>query len=139
MAHKKGQGSSRNGRDSNSQRLGVKRFDGNIVTGGSIADFKLGWDFLTIKYDRAGDQVWLRRFDSPWHSDDKPAALAVGPENCLYVAGFAQHRPPVQGVNAEGPRTRRTDKERLNYGLYCFGCFVVALFGLAIYASLNNF
>ena len=36
MAHKKGQGSSRNGRDSNSQRLGVKRHDGNIVTGGSI-------------------------------------------------------------------------------------------------------
>ncbi len=36
MAHKKGQGSSRNGRDSNSQRLGVKRHDGNVVTGGSI-------------------------------------------------------------------------------------------------------
>ena len=36
MAHKKGQGSSRNGRDSNSQRLGVKRFDGAFVTGGSI-------------------------------------------------------------------------------------------------------
>lgn len=36
MAHKKGQGSSRNGRDSNSQRLGVKQFDGNLVTGGSI-------------------------------------------------------------------------------------------------------
>lgn len=36
MAHKKGQGSSRNGRDSQSQRLGVKRFAGNIVTGGSI-------------------------------------------------------------------------------------------------------
>jgi large subunit ribosomal protein L27 len=36
MAHKKGQGSSRNGRDSNSQRLGVKSHDGNIVTGGSI-------------------------------------------------------------------------------------------------------
>jgi large subunit ribosomal protein L27 len=36
MAHKKGQGSSRNGRDSNSQRLGVKRFDGNIVSSGSI-------------------------------------------------------------------------------------------------------
>jgi len=35
MATKKGQGSSRNGRDSNSQRLGVKRFDGNVVTGGS--------------------------------------------------------------------------------------------------------
>lgn len=36
MATKKGQGSSRNGRDSQSQRLGVKRFDGNVVTGGSI-------------------------------------------------------------------------------------------------------
>ena len=31
MAHKKGQGSSRNGRDSNAQRLGVKQFDGNVV------------------------------------------------------------------------------------------------------------
>jgi len=36
MAHKKAGGSSRNGRDSNSQRLGVKRFDGQIVNGGSI-------------------------------------------------------------------------------------------------------
>ncbi len=36
MAHKKAGGSSRNGRDSNSQRLGVKRFGGQLVTGGSI-------------------------------------------------------------------------------------------------------
>jgi large subunit ribosomal protein L27 len=36
MAHKKGQGASRNGRDSNSQRLGVKAHDGNVVTGGTI-------------------------------------------------------------------------------------------------------
>ncbi len=36
MAHKKGLGSSRNGRDSNAQRLGVKRFDGQVVSGGSI-------------------------------------------------------------------------------------------------------
>jgi large subunit ribosomal protein L27 len=36
MAHKKGQGSSRNGRDSKSQRLGVKVFDGQTVTAGSI-------------------------------------------------------------------------------------------------------
>ena len=36
MAHKKGVGSSRNGRDSNAQRLGVKRFEGQVVTGGSI-------------------------------------------------------------------------------------------------------
>ena len=36
MAHKKGGGSSRNGRDSNAQRLGVKRFGGQTVTSGSI-------------------------------------------------------------------------------------------------------
>ncbi|MCL4544014.1 MAG: 50S ribosomal protein L27 [Chloroflexi bacterium] len=36
MAHKKGLGSSRNGRDSRGQRLGVKRFDGQVVTAGSI-------------------------------------------------------------------------------------------------------
>ena len=36
MAHKKGQGSSRNGRDSNAQRLGVKVFGGQSVPGGSI-------------------------------------------------------------------------------------------------------
>lgn len=36
MAHKKGQGSSRNGRDSNSQRLGFKAWMGNLVTAGSI-------------------------------------------------------------------------------------------------------
>lgn len=36
MAHKKGVGSSRNGRDSNSKRLGIKKFDGELVTPGTI-------------------------------------------------------------------------------------------------------
>jgi len=36
MAHKKGGGSTRNGRDSNAQRLGVKRFDGQFVRSGAI-------------------------------------------------------------------------------------------------------
>lgn len=36
MAHKKGVGSSRNGRDSQAQRLGVKRFGGELVPGGAI-------------------------------------------------------------------------------------------------------
>jgi large subunit ribosomal protein L27 len=36
MAHKKGQGTSRNGRDSNSQRLGFKAFGGQLVPGGTI-------------------------------------------------------------------------------------------------------
>ncbi|MBS3974387.1 MAG: 50S ribosomal protein L27 [Actinobacteria bacterium] len=36
MAHKKGMGSTRNGRDSKAKRLGVKRFGGQVVTSGSI-------------------------------------------------------------------------------------------------------
>ncbi len=36
MAHKKGQGTSKNGRDSNSKRLGVKRYDGQSVLAGTI-------------------------------------------------------------------------------------------------------
>src|SRR5207244_12533185 len=45
MAHKKGQGSSRNGRDSNSQRLGVKRFAGELVSGGWILVRQRGTKF----------------------------------------------------------------------------------------------
>jgi len=45
MAHKKGGGSSRNGRDSNSQRLGVKRFGGEKVTAGSIIVRQRGTSF----------------------------------------------------------------------------------------------
>jgi large subunit ribosomal protein L27 len=46
MAHKKGQGSSRNGRDSNSQRLGVKAFGGQTVTGGTILVRQRGTKFF---------------------------------------------------------------------------------------------
>ena len=42
MAHKKGQGSSSNGRDSNAQRRGVKRFGGQTVTAGSILVRQVG-------------------------------------------------------------------------------------------------
>lgn len=42
MAHKKGQGSTRNGRDSNAQRRGVKRFGGQVVTPGSIIVRQVG-------------------------------------------------------------------------------------------------
>lgn len=45
MAHKKGVGSSRNGRDSNAQRLGVKRFAGQLVHGGTIIVRQRGTKF----------------------------------------------------------------------------------------------
>ena len=58
MAHKKGQGSSRNGRDSNSQRLGVKAHDGNTVTGGTIIIRQRGRRF------RAGLNAGLGKDDT---------------------------------------------------------------------------
>ena len=45
MAHKKGQGSTTNGRDSNAQRRGVKRFGGQIVTAGTILVRQVGTKF----------------------------------------------------------------------------------------------
>ena len=45
MANKKGQGSVKNGRDSNSKRLGIKRYDGQFVTSGSILVRQRGTPF----------------------------------------------------------------------------------------------
>jgi large subunit ribosomal protein L27 len=55
MAHKKGGGSSRNGRDSKGQRLGVKAFGGEFVTAGSIIVRQRGTKF------RPGENVGLGR------------------------------------------------------------------------------
>ena len=76
MAHKKGQGSSRNGRDSNAQRRGVKRFGGQRVTAGSVLVRQVGTKFHpgrnvgigndytlfsliegTVRFDREGRRV----------------------------------------------------------------------------------
>jgi large subunit ribosomal protein L27 len=76
MAHKKGQGSSKNGRDSNAQRRGVKRFGGEKVTAGSIIVRQVGTKFHagknvgqgrdytlfalvegSVKFDREGRRV----------------------------------------------------------------------------------
>jgi large subunit ribosomal protein L27 len=58
MATKKGQGSSRNGRDSQSQRLGVKAHDGNLVSGGTILVRQRGRKF------QAGLNVGLGKDDT---------------------------------------------------------------------------
>ncbi|MFQ5412046.1 MAG: 50S ribosomal protein L27 [Phycisphaerae bacterium] len=50
MAHKKGQGSTRNGRDSNPQFRGVKRYDGQLVTTGTILVRQCGTPFKPGKY-----------------------------------------------------------------------------------------
>ena len=58
MAHKKGLGSSKNGRDSNSQRLGVKRYGGQVVSAGSILVRQRGTPF------KPGQNVGIGRDDT---------------------------------------------------------------------------
>jgi len=58
MAHKKGGGSSTNGRDSQGQRLGIKRFGGQLVTGGSILIRQRGTRY------KAGQNVGRAKDDS---------------------------------------------------------------------------
>lgn len=60
MAHKKSGGSTRNGRDSNAKRLGVKRFDGQIVTAGSILVRQRGTRI------HAGENVGVGRDHTLW-------------------------------------------------------------------------
>jgi large subunit ribosomal protein L27 len=84
MAHKKGVGSSRNGRDSNPQMLGVKRFGGQFVTGGSILVRQRGTRFRPglnvglgsddtlfakidgyVRFERRGDNRYVSILTSP--------------------------------------------------------------------------
>ena len=58
MAHKKGASSSRNGRDSNAQRLGVKRFGGQVVSAGEILVRQRGTHFHPgVNVGRGGDDT----------------------------------------------------------------------------------
>lgn len=59
MAHKKGQGSSRNGRDSNGQRRGVKRFGGQAVEAGNILVRQVGTKFQAGKGVGTGSDYTL--------------------------------------------------------------------------------
>ncbi|MBI4431891.1 MAG: 50S ribosomal protein L27 [Candidatus Omnitrophica bacterium] len=59
MAHKKGLGSSKNGRDSQSKRRGVKRFAGELVSAGSIIIRQKGSVFLPGRYVKQGRDFTL--------------------------------------------------------------------------------
>jgi len=69
MAHKKGQGSTRNGRDSNGQRRGVKKFGGEFVTAGCIIIRQVGTKF------RPGRNVGLGKDYTIWALVDGKVAF----------------------------------------------------------------
>ena len=72
MAHKKGVGSSRNGRDSHSQRLGVKEFGGELVPGGSILVRQRGTKFRAgINGGMGKDHTLFAKIDGKVRFQDK--------------------------------------------------------------------
>ncbi|HYW03933.1 MAG TPA: 50S ribosomal protein L27 [Gammaproteobacteria bacterium] len=81
MAHKKAGGSTRNGRDSESKRLGVKRFGGQHVTAGSIIVRQRGTHF------HPGENVGIGRDHTLFaKSDGKVAFRTRGPAGRKYVS-----------------------------------------------------
>ena len=96
MAHKKGVGSSRNGRDSNPQMLGVKRFGGQFVSGGSILVRQRGTRFKpgvnvgrgsddtlfakvdgVVRFERRGDSRYISIITSSTPATDRSVASRV--------------------------------------------------------------
>ena len=85
MAHKKGQGSSRNGRDSQSKRLGVKAFGGEFVTAGTIIVRQRGTKFHPgNNVGRGGDDTLFALIDGFVkfeRKDKKRLKVSVYPAN----------------------------------------------------------
>ena len=81
MAHKKGQGSVRNGRDSNAKRLGVKRYAGEFVTAGSILVRQRGTRFIPGRnVDRGRDDTLFALIDGYVKFDSSRRRVNVLPE-----------------------------------------------------------
>lgn len=81
MAHKKAGGSTRNGRDSQSKRLGVKRFGGQVVSAGSIIVRQRGTKF------HAGSNVGLGKDHTLFAKSDGVVKFEVkGPNNRKFVS-----------------------------------------------------
>ncbi|MRS11555.1 MAG: 50S ribosomal protein L27 [Actinobacteria bacterium] len=79
MAHKKGMGSTKNGRDSQAQRLGVKRFSGQAVTAGSILVRQRGTRL------KPGQNVGLGRDDTLFAKIDGVVEFTHGKDRRVHV------------------------------------------------------
>ncbi len=93
MAHKKGVGSSRNGRDSNSQRLGLKKFGGQRVLGGNILARQRGTKWKPGKnVGRGKDDTLFSLIDGVVKFEDKGR---TGKFISVYPADAAEQTPAV--------------------------------------------
>ena len=80
MAHKKGMGSTRNGRDSHSQRLGIKRFGGQLVSAGSILIRQRGTRFFPGLNVGMGKDYTLFAKVAGKVAFNKPRVISILPE-----------------------------------------------------------
>jgi large subunit ribosomal protein L27 len=99
MAHKKGVGSSRNGRDSNAQRLGLKKFGGERVLGGNILARQRGTKWKPGKnVGRGKDDTLFALVDGVVKFEDKGRGgkyISVYPEAATAAAASEQAPPAV--------------------------------------------
>lgn len=99
MAHKKGGGSSTNGRDSHGQRLGIKRFGGQVVTSGSILVRQRGTPYKAGKnVGRAKDDSLFACIDGVVRFEDKGGHgrfISVLPVEAIAAAPAAKPAAPV--------------------------------------------
>ena len=116
MAHKKGASSTRNGRDSNAQRLGVKRFGGQVVNAGEIIVRQRGTHFHPGVDVGRGERRHAVRPRSPAPSSSAPAVAAAsstsspaGRRDCgrrTSAAPHARTTPTSRAVRNTGPPSR---------------------------------
>ena len=105
MAHKKGASSTRNGRDSNAQRLGVKRFGGQVVNAGEIIVRQRGTHF------HPGDNVGRGGDDTLFALT--PGAVQFGTRRGRKVVDIVDCRGLSHRRTASGRRSRRAVRRRL--------------------------
>ena len=120
MAHKKGGGSSTNGRDSHGQRLGIKRFGGQLVTGGSILIRQRGTRYKAGKnVSRAKDDSLFAMITGVVRFEDKGGHgkfISVFPAEESAIGGAdrtASQQQPRQPTNDSFSDTRSVSRARI--------------------------
>jgi ribosomal protein L27 len=107
MAHKKAGGSSRNGRDSQSKRLGVKRYGGMLINAGSIIVRQRGTQF------HAGDNVGM---GATTRCSPRSPARSNSPSRAPSAAQDGEHRPG-SGLSLPGRRDKKPCRRRQGFFL----------------------
>jgi hypothetical protein len=80
---------------------------GNVyVTGYSFQDFTTGYDYVTMKYDPEGNQLWVRTYDGPANSQDYAYAIGVDDSDHVYVTGASPG-----GITGDDYATIKYDSE----------------------------